>query len=214
MLTTRALRLTLFAVLGLAVVPATSAVAARRAVARPTITSIGPSSVAVGDTLTIRGRGFLPGRRRDSVSFTRAGGRPVTVKATDATRTRIRVVVPAGLARYLGDAAPTRFRVRVRARRYSRASTALTRSILVRPLEHALGEQAADGCTSGDITDPLDDALGTGLGDTLDTLLPDDGCDAATAGDDPAADDAGDPGDDSAGTDPGDEPVADDTTSG
>jgi hypothetical protein len=210
MATPRALRLSILALLCLVVVPAPNAVAARRGAARPTITSIGPASVAVGDTLTIRGRGFLPGRARNTVSFTRAGKPAVAVKAGDATRTRLRVVVPRALSRYLSDTQPTRFRVRVRARRSSKVSTARRLSVLVSSpaaLE-LLEDGGADGCTPaalpGDVAGALDDALATDLGDVLDDVLPDDGgCDATSAGgDDPAAaDDGADPADDGTGAD-------------
>lgn len=189
--------------------------AAQRGAARPSITSIGPASVAVGDTLTIRGRGFLPGRRRDTVTFTRPGRPAVAVKATDATRTRIRVVVPKALSRYLSDTQPTRFRVRVRALRFSTASAARKRSVLVvspaaqEALDGATGDCAASADPVDAVTGTLDDALGTDLGDVLDDVLPDDGgCDPASAGgDDPAAaadgtDPAGDSGDDPAADDP------------
>jgi hypothetical protein len=212
-------RVALLALLSLVVAPAAAGATAHRGAARPSITSIGPASVAVGDTLTIRGRGFLPGRRRDSVSFTRPGHPAVTVKATDATRTRIRVVVPVALERYLGDTQPSRVRVRVRARRFSAASAARNRSVLVRS---RAAQEALDGapgdCTSADplddVTGALGDTLGPDLGDAPDDVLPDDGgCDAASpddpaaAGDGsgPAADDGVDVPDDSGADDPSSE---------
>jgi hypothetical protein len=207
MATARTIRLAVLAILCLAAVPAANAVAARRGAARPTITSIGPASVAVGDTLTIHGRGFLPGRARNSVSFARAGRPAVSVKAGTATRTRLRVVVPRALARYLSDTQPTRFRVRVRARRFSTASASRKRSVLVlSPAARQLLDDATDDCTpadpAADVTGTLDDALGTDLGDVVDDVLPGDGCDATSAGgDDPAVDDGADPAD----TDPGDD---------
>jgi hypothetical protein len=210
MFSMRAIRLSsVVALLCLAVVPATSATAARHAAARPTITSIGPSSVAVGDTLTIRGRGFVAGSRRNSVSFARAGSPAVTVKAGAATRTRLKVVVPAALARYVGDTKPTRFRVRVRSHGMSPASSALKRSVLVTPPVADPGDgdgTGADDCladdssadASDDLASKLADALGIDLSALGQLLVPDDSCDSATAGDDPAGDDSADPADDSA----------------
>jgi hypothetical protein len=194
------LHLALLALLCLVVAPAATASAAtHRRAARPSITSIGPASVAVGDTLTIRGRGFLPGRRRDSVSFTRAGHPAVTVKAIDATRTRIRVAVPVALERYLSDTQPSRVRVRVRARRFSTASAARTRSVLVRSraAQETL-DGGTDGCASADplddVTSALDDTLVPDVGDVVDDVLPDDGgCDAASPDDPAAGDDGSDP---------------------
>jgi hypothetical protein len=149
------------------------------------------------------------------VTFTLPGRPAVAVKSTDATRTRIRVMVPEALSRYLSDTQPTRFRVRVRALRFSTASAARKRSVLVvSPAAQEALDGATGDCTSADpvdaVTGTLDDVLGTDLGDVLDDVLPDDtACDpASSGGDDPAAaDDGTDPAGDS-----GDDPAADDPT--
>lgn len=201
MVNVRTLSLAVLALLCVAAVPASSAVAARRSPARPSISSVGPSTVAIGDTLTIRGRGFLSGPRRNTVTFSRAGAHAVSVKAGEATSTRLRVVVPAQLSPYLSDTTATRFRVRVRARRLSKASSAPRRSVLVSPPDtgaDAGDDPVADECVPpdplGDVTGTLDGALGTDLGELIDPLPPDAGCDLAAAGDDPAgADDGADP---------------------
>lgn len=208
------LRLIAVALVCVAALPAASALAARKSSALPAITSVGPLKAEIGSTLTIRGRNFLPGARRNTVAFKRAGARVVSVRAGQATRTQIKVVVPASLAKLLsvkgGVAQPTRFRVRVRARRVAKSFTALKRSVLIVP-RGALGSVGGSPGDCGGAADPLDgltdaldDTLGTDLGDTLDTLLPDATCsgDDPSAGDgatDPAADEpddgAGDPSD-------------------
>jgi hypothetical protein len=88
-------------VLCVVALPASSALAGRKTAARPSVSSLSPPALAVGDTLTVRGHNFLPGKKRNSVVFKHAGSPEVTVKAAQATRTRMRVVVPAALAKYL-----------------------------------------------------------------------------------------------------------------
>jgi hypothetical protein len=192
----RSLRLLVAAVVCLVALPASSALAARKGSVRPVISSVGPASLSVGDTLTIRGRNFLAGAKRNTVIFKRDRGRPVSVKAGTATRTVIKVVVPESL----GVAEPTRFRVRIRARAYSRGYTAPKRSVLIGPLADLLDDAA---CAAGDVADGLGELTGVDpLGDVVDDLLAADGCDG-----DPGADPA-DAGPDSYGDDPAaDEPV-------
>jgi hypothetical protein len=199
----RPIRLAVLAVLCLAVLPASSALAAKHAAARPQITSVGPATVAVGDTLTIRGRNFLAGAKRNTVTFKRAGRAPVSVKAGAATPTQIKVVIPDALAPYLSATQPTRFGIRVRARRTGKEFTAPKRSVLVAPLTELDGSPA--DCAAPDVVDAVTDPLGDALGDTLDTILPDDQC-GDPAGDDPGAADSVD-----VATDSGD--VATDDTS-
>jgi hypothetical protein len=195
------LRRTHLPVLGLlclAALPAVPALAAGTAGARPTISSVGPRSAALGDTLTIRGHNFLSGSSRNTVTFKHDGGPAISVKSGASTPTRIAVVVPASLEKQLtisgGTAQPTRFRVRVRARLQSKRYTPLKQSLVVTspdPLDASPDDCAASGVVDGitgtsDILDgPLADLLGDTL-NTLATLLADDPC----AADDPAADDA------------------------
>jgi hypothetical protein len=123
----RTLVLALLALAGaLSLLPA-SASAARTSV--PTVTSVAPLNLAIGDTLTIRGRNFRSGRNRNTVVFKRDGQRAVFVTAQEATATRIRLVIPAKLSQYLsrrsgGTARPTRFRLRILSARFGRAFTA------------------------------------------------------------------------------------------
>lgn len=104
----------------------------------PVIRSVSPMSAGIGDTLTIRGAHFVPGRRRDIVVFKRDGGRAVFVKATSATRTRIRVRVPGKLAEFLpsradGTQGAARFRLRILTRRLGRRFTSREKSPTIGP---------------------------------------------------------------------------------
>jgi hypothetical protein len=152
-------------VLCVAALPASSALAGRKTAARPSVSSLSPPALAIGDTLTVRGHDFLPGRKRNSVVFKHAGSPEVTVKAAQATRTRMRVVVPAALAKYLtvagGVAKPARFRVRVVAgRSTSKGFTTLKRSPVIVPPQAGAGEAQEpdtleDGCDAGGVVEDV-----------------------------------------------------------
>lgn len=126
----------LCALMCLAVLPAGSASAATKS-KLPTISSVAPMKLGVGDTLTIRGTNYRPGSRRNTVVFKRDGKRAVFVKAGSATRTVLKVKVPASLLQYLpkvgGQTAASRFRLRVLAARFSRGYTPLGKSPTIGP---------------------------------------------------------------------------------
>jgi hypothetical protein len=161
----RALRTLIAALLCLAALPASSALAAKPA--KPVVSSVGPLNVHVGDTLTIRGRGFLAGTKADSVAFRRGSAKAISVRAATATATRLTVVVPAGVAKSFkvagGLAQPTRFAVRIRAKGMSKWYKARGLSALIVP---AAGAAAASTLpahcvqdTVSPVTDPLDDVV-------------------------------------------------------
>jgi hypothetical protein len=116
-------------VLLLVAFPASSALGAtkKKTPARPTITSVAPLKLGVGDMLTIRGTNFRVGKQANVVAFKRDGAAAVFVKAAESTRTRMKVIVPASIRKSLtkkaGVAQPTRFRMRVLARRFSKSYT-------------------------------------------------------------------------------------------
>jgi hypothetical protein len=129
----RTLLLALFALALAALLSPAGAAAAKKHKKRssvPTVSSVAPMKLAIGDTLTIRGRNFRAGRNKNTVVFKRDGQRAIFVKAREGTSTRLRLVVPAKLAQYLshnsksGAARPTRFRLRVLSKRFGRAFTA------------------------------------------------------------------------------------------
>jgi hypothetical protein len=195
MILPRRFRLLVF-VLCAAALPASNALAGKQAASRPSVSSLSPPALRVGDMLTIRGHNFLPGKKRNSVVFKRDGNPEVTVKAAQATRTRMRVVVPATLAKYLtvpgGAAKPARFRVRVVAgRATSKGFTALKRSPVIVPPQAPAGDsqepdEPQDGCDTGGIVEDI-----TGDQDTLASdVLPaePDACAADAGGDDPGDD--------------------------
>lgn len=93
----------------------------------PRITAIAPKHVAVGQTLTIRGRNFLVGRSKNTVVFKRKGARAVFAKADLSTKKVLRVKVPATLQKFFavkaGNPVPTVFRLRILAARFGKKFT-------------------------------------------------------------------------------------------
>jgi hypothetical protein len=176
----------MIAVLTALLVPAVagtaSADAAKRKKRSPAITKVTPTTANVGDTLTIRGRNFLPGKKRNKVTFKQGGSPAVTVKAATATRTRMKVVVPPALAKYLpvagGAARPSRFRVRVVAgRSAAKGYTALKRSPVIVPAKTpaaALDElgEPEDSCEldTGGVVEGVDGSDGELSSELLDAL--------------------------------------------
>ena len=135
-------------VLGVALVPA-----ARAASTSPVVTKVRPLDVAIGQTLTITGRGFLPGRLKNTVVFQRDDAEPVFAKADTATATRITLVVPVKLLPFLADKggtpSPTRFRLRVLARRLGRTFTKASASPRIAPPKDAGGGSGGSGGGAG-----------------------------------------------------------------
>ena len=127
----------------------------------PVITGVAPLDVAVGETLTVRGRNFLPGRMRNTVVFKRAGERAVFAKAAVSTAKMLRVSVPVSLqkvfAQRAGAPVPTRFRVRVLAKRFGRKFTSKRLSPRVsgpRPLQS--GSSSDGDCDSDGVVNGVD----------------------------------------------------------
>lgn len=103
----------------------------------PTITSVTPSRIAVGNLLVVRGSGFTPGRHRNVVFFSRPGVRPLFATADVATDRTVIVRITQRLLPYLAlrQGAPdfTRFRLRVLSDRLGRYWTAYRTSPLIGP---------------------------------------------------------------------------------
>jgi len=122
-------------------VPATAADAAtkkkRKKVAQPVVTAISPQRVFVNETLNIHGRNFTRGKGVNTVVFKRAGQKAVFVRADVSTTKLIRVVIPKRIEDFLvvasGTKTPTRFRVKVLAKRLSRFYTRTPKSPIVGP---------------------------------------------------------------------------------
>jgi hypothetical protein len=101
-------RVAMMAMLGALLVPATAGAKTHA----PTIKSISPRVLNVGDRLTIHGKYFRRGRHKDTVVFQRDGARAVFVKADLATSKLIYVTVPAKVGKTLAVKAGARVRTR------------------------------------------------------------------------------------------------------
>jgi hypothetical protein len=151
----------------------------------PVITSISPKHVAIGETLTIRGRNFLKGRGKNSVIFKRAGARAVFVKADIGTSKLLKVAVPAKLAGHLlvsdGAQVETRFALRVLARKLGKRFTRTSKSPFVGPVKPPVvtpPAAAADGdCDLDKVLNGVDgDDDNDLLTDALESRIKTDGC--------------------------------------
>jgi len=157
----------------------------------PTVKAIKPATLGIGDTLTIRGTGFVSGKLKNWVVFQRDRSRPVFLRADIATKTEIRIKVPEKLRPYLrlkaGKSVSTRFRIRVLARSFGEAFTATGLSPVIgpnplggtKPTPDVAGDCDKDGIKNSAETD--DD--GDGLSDVREKALKTDPCNADTDAD-------------------------------
>lgn len=81
---------------------------------RPVITSISPSQVGIGGTLVLKGKNFSSGATNNRVFFSRAtDGKTVRARPRKASKTRIEVIVPSTLTKFLINGDKTRFQVAI-----------------------------------------------------------------------------------------------------
>jgi IPT/TIG domain len=158
----------------------------------PVITSISPQHVAIGETLTIRGRNFIKGRGKNSVIFKRSGARAVFAKADIGTAKMLKITVPEKLAGQLlvadGAQVETRFGLRVLARKLSKRFTRRGKApfvgpekppVLTPPAAAADGDCDLDKQING--VDPDDD--NDLLVDAVESRIKTDGCKSDSDGD-------------------------------
>ena len=153
------------AALGAFMVPATAgaavhaeASAKKKKAKPPVVTRVTPMKVEIGQKLEIRGRYFLRGRNKNTVVFKRSGGKAVFVKADVGTTKLLRLTVPTKLQKEFttrGTALqPTRFRIRVLAKKFGKRYTKSSRSPLVflhsTPPPPGFVESQPDGDCDGD----------------------------------------------------------------
>ncbi len=168
--------------------PAAAADAATTRTTYPTITKIDPLNLGIGETMTITGRGFRSGKNLNTVVFKRDGQRAIFAKAVTATTARIRVVVPEKVRPFLntrsGAELPTKFRIRVLARRFGKRYTALSASPVIAPIAKTVvgpggagtanpaggpppdcdGDKIVDDLDGDDDNDHMSDAFETAIG--------------------------------------------------
>src|SRR4051812_30702817 len=69
----------------------------------PTVSSINPRKITVGEKLTILGKNFRAGKGKSSVAFYKSGKPVVFIKADTATTTKLIVTIPNKLADILAQ---------------------------------------------------------------------------------------------------------------
>jgi len=109
----------------------------KKVVLYPTVSKVSPTKVAIGEVMTITGKGFLKGKGKNTVVFRRSGKRSVFAKADGLSTTRLRLRVPEKLGTFLsrqsGKTVGTRFQIRVLARRFGKRYTVLKKSPTILP---------------------------------------------------------------------------------
>jgi hypothetical protein len=118
--------------LGALLLPAAAGAAAHTTPA-PRITSISPRILNVGDRLTVHGKYFRRGHRKDTVVFQSRGGRAVFVKADLATTRVLYVTVPSAVGKALVGSGHTRFSLRVMTSRLGRKYSSSALAPLIGP---------------------------------------------------------------------------------
>ena len=173
-------RRTLLALLTIAASLLAVAPAWGKKAATPTIKSIHPLSLNIGQKLTIRGSGFVRGKKKNTVVFMGAGKRVVWVKADKATTKTITVTLPTSLKRILAALTDTRLQVRVIAKKSGHAFTKLSKSPKVGPKN---GATPGNGNCVPHPSNPAADTDGDMLPDALEVALGTDPCKYDTDGD-------------------------------
>jgi hypothetical protein len=129
--------------------PAGASAAKKKAKAStPTITRVTPMRLVVGQKVVIRGRNFKAKRSKNTVIFRAPNGRTVFAKPSRASRRKLVVVVPAGVAR-LASTKAKRFQLRVLAGRFSRWTTRRLSPVILLPSGASGGPRGAGGSGGG-----------------------------------------------------------------
>jgi hypothetical protein len=177
-------RRTLLALLALAAYLMAVSPAWAKKSSAPTVKSIHPLNARIGQKLTIRGTGFVRGKKKNTVVFMGAGKRVVWVKADTATTKTITVKLPDTLAALLtnqgGALVATKLQVRVIAKKSARSFTKLSKSPKVSPKNSSA--VAPTSCVPHP-TNGASDVDGDMLPDALEIALKTDPCKYDTDGD-------------------------------
>src|SRR3954454_13924214 len=97
----------------------------------PTVTSVSPMRLKVGEKLTVKGKNFIPGKGKTRVLFVRKDGGAAFGRAQSATKTKLTVILPAQLEKVLGGKS-RRIQIRVLAKKFGKLSAA-NKSPIVSP---------------------------------------------------------------------------------
>jgi hypothetical protein len=133
----RFLRSLSFALVAAAVLAPAAAHAATKKAVYPTVSSISPRKVSIGQKLTVKGTHFRAGKGKTTVVFYRSGKSPVFVKSDTATSSKLVVTLPDKVVNLLaernGVTVATQLRLRVVAAKMGKSWTKNSRSPIVSP---------------------------------------------------------------------------------
>src|SRR4051812_41948229 len=157
----------------------------------PVIKKVTPRDAKVGDVLTITGKNFVRGKGKNQVFFYTTKGGGTFTKALDASSTRLKVEIPAKLAKLLpasGDKA--RILLRVKGKRLgARTAAKISPLVAINPTD--VGGDAAGGGAAGgnpigctpNYSNPVSDVDGDLLSDAGERNLLLDPCNRDSDGD-------------------------------
>jgi hypothetical protein len=100
-----------------------STASASAASTAPVIKSISPMQLKVGEKLTVKGKGFIPGKNKTRVFFVRRSGGTAFARAEKATRTKLVVTLPAQLDKVLNGKS-ARVQIRILGKKFGKLSVA------------------------------------------------------------------------------------------
>jgi IPT/TIG domain len=173
-------RVGISAALAALLVPAAAGTAAAKSKHKkppaPTISSISPRSLAIGESLTIRGHHFRRGRNKNTVAFKRKGAAVIFVKAAKGTTRMLKLTLPARLEKVLlvrnGETVPTKLSLRILSARFGkRFSAGKTAPMVFPPKPEGVKEPAPETKPDGDCDG--DGQINSVDGDDDNDLLPD-----------------------------------------
>lgn len=144
----------------------------------PVIKSVSPLNAKVGDTLTIKGSNFLPGKGKTRVFFMKSGRGSAFAKATSATKTTLKVVVPAQVNKILNGKSG-RVQLRVLTTKFGNL-TITKKSPLVSPGSGKPSGGGSNTCMPGDEAVATNDSDKDGLNDAREVQIGTDPCSADT----------------------------------
>jgi hypothetical protein len=149
----------------------------------PSISSVRPMRLAIGQKLALRGHNFRSGSGRNVVVFQRSGGRAVFVRAGRSTHTSLVVTIPSKIRTSLtlrsGAPVATRFHLNVLAQRFGAHFTSNRLSPVITNSEFGSGPGPVGRCNPAAAGDSDHDQLPNDLERQLHT----DPCLADTDGD-------------------------------
>jgi hypothetical protein len=154
----------------------------------PVVKAVLPLNLGVGDKLTILGHNFVAGKGRDTVVLQKIGSAAIFIRAATATTTKITLVIPAKVLPFLngeakGTPTPTKFRLRVLAKRFSQSYTSTRLSPTISATSSATITPASQACPALAKANPNADQDADGMSNGLELKYGTDPCNRDTDGD-------------------------------